>query len=121
METEMLELEKTSRERMISIRKDHGYSLEKIANVCKVTKTTVRKWEQGIIKTIKYEHIDELARFYNVSFAWIMGMDVPKQIETEEHKALRNKLSDSLMFYSLDDLKKIDILFETMFKKGEKQ
>ena len=115
MESEKLDISAISRARIKQARKDRKMTLEQVAEKCGVQKSTVRKWEEGLIVTIKFEHLTKLSEVFHVAIAWLMGMNVPMLEETTEHKALRNKLTDKLMFYSLEDLKKLEILMTTMF------
>ena len=113
----MEKLDEISRQRIKLARKNLDMTLEQVANKCGVQKSTVRKWEEGLIKTIKYEHMAMLAEIFNVSLAWLMGMNVPMRNEESEHKMIRNEISDKLMFLSTSDLKKLNIIIDTMFSK----
>lgn len=117
MKEEQSNLSQISRQRIKMIRKERGMTLEQVANQCGVLRSTVRKWEEGMIATIKFEHMQKLAEIFRVSIAWLMGMNVPMETETDEHRSLRNELSDMMMFMSLADLKKLEVLMKTMFEK----
>ncbi len=115
MENEKAKLNEISRNRIKEARKLRKMTLEQVARACDVQKSTVRKWEEGMIATVKFDHMECMAKAFNVSLAWLLGMNVPMQIEESEHKNLRNELADKLMFLSIDELKKLKILIETMF------
>jgi repressor LexA len=106
------------RERIKELRKDHHYSLEKIGDVCGVGKTTVRKWENGQITNMKIDNIQTLADFYHVDAGWLFGLNVPKEIETEIHASLRKKLENKLLFYSEDQLAKIETFLINFIDKS---
>lgn len=61
----------------------NNMTLEELGNKVSVGKSTVRKWEQGIIQNMKRDKIDLLARALNCSPAYLMGWEEnPEDIQT---------------------------------------
>jgi transcriptional regulator with XRE-family HTH domain len=50
-------------------------TLEQVANIVGVGKSTVRKWETGMISNMGRDKIDSLAKALGVSPAYLMGWD----------------------------------------------
>lgn len=57
------------------LRSDNGLTLEQVAKIVGVGKSTVRKWETGMIANMKRDKISLLAKALNVSPAYLMGWD----------------------------------------------
>lgn len=53
-----------------------GLTYEELGKIVGVGKSTVRKWETGMIENIKRDNIVALAKALNVSPALIMGWDI---------------------------------------------
>ena len=68
-----------------------GLTYEELGKIVGVGKSTVRKWETGMIENIKRDNIVALAKALNVSPALIMGWD----IDNTNEKKLHNPLSDN--------------------------
>lgn len=60
------------------LRKERGLTLEQVANVVGVGKSTVRKWETGMIANMKRDKIDALAKALGTTPAYLMGWKVEK-------------------------------------------
>lgn len=60
-------------ERMRKLRKEKGYNQTHIAKVIRVAQTTYSDYENGNVR-IPIEHIVELARLYNVSLNFMLGV-----------------------------------------------
>lgn len=91
-------------------REELGLTYEQLGNIIGVGKSTVRKWELGMIENIKRDNIIALAKALNVSPATIMGWDVnttdmlkkdEKELITNYNK-LNTKGKDKLIDYSND-------------------
>ena len=61
--------------RIRELRRERGYTLEKIAKDVGVGKSTVRKWETGIIANMRRDKIAALAQSLNTTPAYLMGWD----------------------------------------------
>lgn len=55
------------------LRQDKGLTLEQVANVVGVGKSTVRKWETGMIANMKRDKIASLAKALGTTPAYLMG------------------------------------------------
>lgn len=107
--------DKTSRERMILCRKEKNLSLEAVGKAVGVGKTTIRKWEKGETAHLRIDDIVKLAEYYNVDSGWLFGLDVPKEKEGSDHKAIRDDIDHQLLFLSLEDLNKVKSIIETLY------
>lgn len=57
-------------------RKELGLTLEQVANQVGVGKSTVRKWETGLIKNMRRDKISALSKALGVPPIQLMGLDV---------------------------------------------
>lgn len=57
------------------LRTDMGMTLEALGEKVGVGKSTVRKWENGMIENMKRDKIAKVANALNVSPAYLMGWD----------------------------------------------
>lgn len=57
------------------LRQERGLTLEQVANVVGVGKSTVRKWETGMIANMKRDKIAALAQALGTSPAYLMGWE----------------------------------------------
>ena len=70
-------------ERLKQCRLNAKETLEHIAQITGVHKSTVLRWESGETGRIKITTISFLASHYNVNPAWLLGADVPKELESD--------------------------------------
>jgi transcriptional regulator with XRE-family HTH domain len=61
--------------RIKELRQEQGLTLEQVANVVGVGKSTVRKWETGMIANMKRDKIADLAKALGTTPAYLMGWD----------------------------------------------
>ena len=54
-------------QRIKALREEHGLTLEQVGNAVGVGKSTVRKWETGIIANMRRDKIAALAQVLSVS------------------------------------------------------
>lgn len=59
-------------------------TLEDAGKKVDVHKSTVLRWENGETEKIKLPIIEILASYYRVNPVWLMGYDVPMEIESEK-------------------------------------
>lgn len=62
-------------QRIKNLRKEKGLTLEQVANIVGVGKSTVRKWETGMIANMRRDKIADLAKALNTTPAYLMGWD----------------------------------------------
>ena len=72
--------------KIYTLRKQKGLTLEEVGNYVGVGKSTVRKWEQGIIKNMRRDKIAKLATCLGVSPGYLM--DWEQTIPPEDAKLL---------------------------------
>ena len=65
-------MDKINAERLVSIRKKHGYSQKYVAVTLNVAPSVVSRWESGI-KCPSRESIAKLADLYGVSVDYLLG------------------------------------------------
>lgn len=62
-------------EKIKTLRIQNGLTLEQVGNIVGVGKSTVRKWETGEIKNMRYDKIAKLASALHTTPAYLMGLD----------------------------------------------
>lgn len=63
------------------LRAKHGLTLEQVAQQVGVGRSTVRKWETGIIENMRRDKIAKLATALHTTPAYLMGWDDPTAVE----------------------------------------
>ena len=87
------------RKRLFDLRTDNDLKQEEIAKVLKTTKQSYSNYERGYRK-LQIEDLIILAKFYNVSTDYILGLtDNPKPSESNHNKQVnikgnKNKIGD---------------------------
>ncbi len=72
-------------ERLKHCRLTANETLEQIASLTGVHKSTVLRWENGETERIKMATIKLLASHYNVNPVWLMGVDVPMERNSQNN------------------------------------
>ena len=74
-------MEEGMAQRIKALRQDKGLTLEQVADVVGVGKSTVRKWETGMIANMRRDKIADLAKALGTTPAYLMGWkeDEPKK------------------------------------------
>ena len=60
-------------QRIKQLRQDRGLTLEQVAEVVGVGKSTVRKWETGMIANMRRDKIADLAKALGTTPAYLLG------------------------------------------------
>ena len=86
-------MEKGMAQKIKTLRQEKGLTLEQVADVVGVGKSTVRKWETGMIANMRRDKIADLAKALGTTPAYLMGWDEnkssPDELQlTEGEKAL---------------------------------
>ena len=68
-------MEKGMAQRIKALRQEKGLTLEQVAEVVGVGKSTVRKWETGMIANMKRDKIADLAKALGTTPAYLMGWE----------------------------------------------
>ena len=76
-------MEEGMAQRIKALRQEKGLTLEQVADVVGVGKSTVRKWETGMIANMKRDKIADLAKALGTTPAYLMGWN---DEEDEEKK-----------------------------------
>ena len=76
-------MEKNMAQRIKALRQEKGLTLEQVADVVGVGKSTVRKWETGMIANMKRDKIADLAKALGTTPEYLMGWDEQKSSPTE--------------------------------------
>ena len=70
-------------ERIKNLRQEKGLTLEQVAAVVGVGKSTVRKWETGMIANMRRDKIADLAKALGTTPAYLMGWDEKEKSPSE--------------------------------------
>ena len=81
--------EKTSK-RLYELRTNAGYTMEQLAEMIKVSKGTISKWEKGSIKNMRQDKVLMLANIFHVSPTYIMGYDSDNDNFEKKYNRLNN-------------------------------
>lgn len=111
------------RSRLKELRKDSSLTMEEFGKIVGVARATIARWENGEIENIKMDYLVQLAKYFNVSGGWIMGLDVPKNKTTSNQQASIKEIESLLVWCSEEQLNSI-LLFIKEFikpKQGNEQ
>jgi transcriptional regulator with XRE-family HTH domain len=76
-------MEEGMAQRIKALRREKGLTLEQVAEVVGVGKSTVRKWETGMIANMKRDKIADLAKALGTTPAYLMGWEKDNVEEKE--------------------------------------
>lgn len=88
-------------ERINKLRTEKGMTLEELGNKVGVAKSTVRKWEKGMIQNMRRDKVVSLAKALDCSIEYLLGYNIqPNNILTDNENEystnpLTNNFSDS--------------------------
>jgi len=110
--------------RIKELRKAKGLTLEEVGNMVGVGKSTVRKWETGIIANMKRDKIAALAKALDTTPAHLMGWEEEqKKNDIQADIILKMRTDSDFMsvvetLYKLDKdkLQSISQMLNTLFK-----
>ena len=74
-------MEEGMAQRIKNLRQKKGLTLEQVADVVGVGKSTVRKWETGMIANMRRDKIADLAKALGTTPAYLMGWKEDEQKE----------------------------------------
>ncbi|MGM9643045.1 MAG: helix-turn-helix domain-containing protein [Eubacteriales bacterium] len=108
-----------------NLRQQRGMTLEQVANIVGVGKSTVRKWETGMIANMKRDKIALLAQALGTTPAYLMGWQDEDEENPYELQLLTafDKLGiddQKLVAQAVDDSVKNHTLPMMQLSKGEK-
>ena len=70
--------------RLKDLRKLHNYTMEQLAEIIGVSKSTIAKWENGYVENMRQDKVAKLASLYNVAPSFIMGFEEKSNLDTIE-------------------------------------
>lgn len=76
-------MEEGMAQRIKALRKEKGLTLEQVADVVGVGKSTVRKWETGMIANMRRDKIASLANALGTTPEYLMGWDEKESSPSE--------------------------------------
>lgn len=80
-------MEEGMAQRIRTLRQEKGLTLEQVAEVVGVGRSTVRKWETGMIANMRRDKIADLAKALGTTPAYLMGWkeeDAKKELSPSE-------------------------------------
>ena len=80
--------------RIKDLRLEKGLTLEQVGNLAGVGKSTVRKWETGMIANMKRDKIASLAQALGTTPAYLMGWEETTNNEQNKLISLIEQLTD---------------------------
>ena len=106
------------------LRKSKNMTLEDVGKIVGVGKSTVRKWETGMIENMRRDKIADLARALDTTPAYLMGWEEEqKKNDIQADIILKMRTDTTFMsvvekLYKLDKekLEGIDQMLNTLFK-----
>ena len=110
--------------RIQDLRKSKNMTLEEVASIVGVGKSTVRKWETGMIANMKRDKIAKLAKALGTTPAYLMGWEeIEQKNDLIAEVVLKMRTDATFMsavekLYKLDQdkLQSIDQMLNTLFK-----
>jgi transcriptional regulator with XRE-family HTH domain len=91
-------------QRIKTLRKERGLTLEQVALVVGVGKSTVRKWETGMIANMKRDKIAALAKALNTTPAYLMGWEEVEQKNDVLADIILRAQNDDQFFKALETI-----------------
>lgn len=89
-----------------TLREQKGMTLEDLGNKVGVGKSTVRKWETGIIANMKRDKIAKVANALDVEPAYLMGWE--DNLTDDNADLIPDILSDSILIEHIMKLKQLN-------------
>lgn len=70
--------------RLKDLRKLHNYTMEQLAEIIGVSKSTIAKWENGYVENMRQDKVAKLASLYDVAPSFIMGFEEKSNSDNTE-------------------------------------
>ncbi len=118
MELTIEQIQENRIRRLKEARKASGLSLNDVASALHINKSTLARWENGIINGLKLPHLKKLAELYGVSEQWLFGYDVPRVQDSEKTNEIKGRILDLIDKASDEDLMKIKAVLD-VFLSGK--
>jgi len=111
-------------EKIKNLRESKGYTLEELGEKIGVGKSTVRKWENGLIKNMRRDKIAKLAEVLGCSPLYLLGYEEEeisvKELPTNDDVELLKRMNRFVELYSQlneDDQNLIDGMLKSLASK----
>ena len=103
-------------------RKELGLTLEEVGNAVGVSKSTVKKWEDGYISNMRRDKIQSLARVLQINPVRLLGVKVTHMLQPDDPQFMKmltlyhtlNELGKEKAIERLEELSEIE-----RYKKNE--
>lgn len=92
-------MEESMAKRIKNLRQEKGLTLEQVADVVGVGKSTVRKWETGMIANMRRDKIADLAKALGTTPAYLMGWKENEEKETPDEEQLTEGEKEMLTLF----------------------
>lgn len=79
------------------LRQQNNMTLEELGNKIGVGKSTVRKWETGMIQNMKRDKIAKIATVFDVSPSYLLGWDEEEVADWEEKEKDNEVITDIIV------------------------
>ncbi len=110
-------------EKIKMLREQKGLTLEELGNKVGVGKSTIRKWELGIIANMKRDKIAILADALNVSPAYLMGWDSKESVDIKKVAGVKinvlGRVAAGIPIKAVEDIIDTEEISEEMASTGE--
>lgn len=92
-------------EKIKILRKQKGMTLEELGDKIGVGKSTVRKWETGMIANMRRDKISKIAEALDTTPAYLMGWE--ENLTTSNANLMVDILADSCLIKHIEKLKNL--------------
>lgn len=90
------------------LRKERGLTLEQVGDMVGVGKSTVRKWETGMIANMKRDKISALAKALGTTPAYLMNWEEEQKKNDIQADIILRMRTDSEFMSAVENLYKLD-------------
>lgn len=90
------------------LRKEKGLTLEQVANIVGVGKSTVRKWETGMIANMRRDKIAALAKALGTTPVYLMGWEEEQKKNDIQADIILKMRTDADFMSAVETLYKLD-------------
>lgn len=97
-----------------NVRITRNKTISEVAEAIGINKATISRYERGEIARPKLPVIESIARYLNVDPSFLVGKTT--QFSQFKNNPLKNEVIDKINHLTDEELKKINILLDTMFK-----
>ena len=102
--------------RIREVRSEAGESMEEFGKKLGLSGAAVYKWEAGL-SNIRESNLKMICSLYNVSLDWMLGKDMPKVPESQEHMQRREMINHAMMFLNDKELMKTEFFIADILEK----